>query len=243
MTARTVVLLAAGCLLAGCSSRSPSVPLEISLSQAGRGILYPANSTGLSPAVLIVPGEAGITPGVQQMAQTLHSHGYRVLIVDLYRGEAVAQGDPLDAHIMSRALDEQQVANDLRDGLAYLQQQPGPLALLGFDLGGAYALEAAIRQPLPALKLVISIGGRPVTDAAKLAPLQASVLVLYGAKDEGIPAEAREAFRAALAQAGKRLLDMPVFERKGDNLLNPPSEADDLAALDQILATLQSELR
>jgi carboxymethylenebutenolidase len=235
--------MALSLLLLGCGSPSATAPgtQSVALGQAGQGIFYPPSGSGPFPAVLLVPGEAGVTPGVRQMAQTLQKQGYRTLVVDLYRGETVHEGDTLDAHILSRAIDEKQVADDLRHGLDYLRRQPGGVACVGFDLGGAYALEAALRHP--EIKLVVSIAGRPITDAEKLAPLQAAVLALYGEKDEGIPADSREAFRSTLARAGKRLIEMPVYAQSGNDLLNPPSGPDGEAALSRVLETLRNELR
>ena len=237
------VLTLASLLLTGCGSPAPSSPQAVTLGQGGQAWLYVPASTGKGPtaSVLLVPGEAGVTPGVKQMAQTLQKQGYRTLVVDLYRGETVGEGDTLDAHIMSRAIDEQQVADDLKRGLEHLAQQPGPVALMGFDLGGAYALEAALRHP--EVQLVVSLGGRPITDADQLAPLKAAVLAFYGGKDEGISAESREAFRATLARAGKRLIDLQVLEASGDDLLNPPRGEEDARAIRRILDTLRSELR
>jgi carboxymethylenebutenolidase len=239
----SLVLTLASLLLTGCGSPSPTTPQAVALGQGGQAWLYAPTvaQKGPTASVLVVPGEAGITPGVKQMAQTLQKQGYRVLVVDLYRGEKVGEGDTLDAHIMSRAIDEQQVADDLKHGLGHLAQQPSPVALLGFDLGGAYALEAALRHP--EVRLVVSLGGRPITDAEKLAPLQAAVLAFYGGKDEGISPDSREAFRATLARAGKRLIDLQVLEASGDDLLNPPRGEADARAITRILDTLRSELR
>jgi carboxymethylenebutenolidase len=197
----------------------------------------------MHPAVIVVPGEGGVTTGVEQMANTLREAGFVALVVDLYRGEKVAKGDPLDAHILSRAMDEKQVHTDLQAALAYLEARDdiASVGILGFDLGGGYALEAAVKQPR--LRVVVSICGRPITDAALLGPMRAAVLGLYGDKDEGITPESRAAFRTALEVAEKRVIDLRVFPQSNDDLLNPPQggEADEARQL--ILDTLERELR
>jgi carboxymethylenebutenolidase len=228
----------------GCVGSTPAPATQaVALGKAGKGILYQPSVSGKLPAVIVIPGEAGLTPGVDQFASTLREAGYVALVVDLYRGEKVSQDDILDAHIMSRALDESQVHADLQAAVAFLEarKEMGSLGVVGFDLGGGYALEAALRQPQ--LRLVVSICGRPITDAALLAPLQAAFLGLYGDKDEGITPESRAAFRTALEVADKRLIDLRVFPQSGNDLLNPPQGSEVDQARQLILDTLERELR
>jgi len=149
--------------------------------------------------------------------------GYLCLAVDLYRGQAVT--DLLDAHIMDRGLSEDQVLDDMRAAVDYLAARPDvrkdAIGILGWDTGGGYALDAALRDRR--LRTAVTCCGRLTTDAALLAPLNASVLGLFGGQDEGISPQMIAQFCAAMAKAGKRLADIHVYPACGHGFMDESS--------------------
>lgn len=189
------------------------------------------------PAVLLIHGDFGLTKWVKEQAQRLAGQGYLVLAVDLYRGHVVT--DLEDAHIMDRGLPEERVARDLKSAVDYLAGRADvnadALGTVGFDMGGGYALEAAVRDPR--LRAVVTCYARPITDAKLLAPLKASVFALYAGRDKGISLDAIEQFRVAMNKAGKHLAAMKVYTACGHGFLDatnwpahgapPPADVED----------------
>ncbi len=193
--------------------------------EPARGLLYRPGGKGPFPAVIVVHGDYGLTGWVKDAARQLSGAGYLVLAVDLYRGQAA--GNLLDAHILDRGLSDDQVQADFKAAVNYLAARhdvrAGALGILGFDMGGGYALDAAIRDPR--LRAVVTCYGRLTTDAALLKALHASVLGIFAEKDQGIGPETIAAFRKAMKGAGKRVAGVHVYPGCEHGFLDPTMAA------------------
>jgi carboxymethylenebutenolidase len=163
-----------------------------------------AGGKGPLPALLVVHGDFGLTPWVRQQATALAGKGYRVLAIDLYGGELPKTVE--EAHILERGLEDDKVLAQLRVAVDYLSNHPGvrkdAIGILGWDMGGGFALEAAIGDNR--LRAVVVCYGRLPTQAETLAKLQAPVLGLFAGKDEGLPKSTIDQFQKAMAKAGKK---------------------------------------
>ena len=220
-------------------------------AESGRGLLYRPAGPGPFPAVIVVHDDYGLTDWVKRQAERLVDRGYLVLAVDLYHDQAV--GDVIDAHIMSRGLPQDQVMAELKAAANYLMRHPnqrgGDLGILGWGMGGGYALDAALQDAR--LRAVVTCYGRLTTDANVLAPLQAPVMGIFAGRDEGISPETIEQFRTAMRRAGKQLADIHVYPECGHGFMNPedpgrPSENATRATADawsKIETFLAAELR
>jgi carboxymethylenebutenolidase len=210
------------CLLAGCAAPAPAPPeapreaaAETLSFASGKetvsGLVYRPAGAGPFPAVVVVHGDFGLTDAVKERARRLADHGFLALAVDLYRGEPV--GDLMDAHILGRGLPDERVLADLKGAVDHLSERPdvrgGAVGILGWDMGGGYALDAARHDPR--LRAVVTCSGRLTTDPSLLAPLNAPVLGVFAGKDEGIPPETIKQFRAAMRNAGKRVAGIHVY--------------------------------
>jgi len=220
-------------LLLGCSAPSgkPSTAEEAgpttetvtyrSGEERVQGFLCRPAREGTYPGLLVIHDDFGLTDWVKEQAKRLAAQDYVVLAVDLYRGQVVS--DVLDAHIMDRGLPEDRVYRDLKAAVDYLtgrkDVRAGRLGVLGWDMGGGYALDAALRDPR--LRAVVTCYGRLTTDAKLLAPLKASVFAVFAGKDKGISSETIEQFRAAMNKADKRIAGMRVYAACAHGFLNP----------------------
>ncbi len=185
-----------------------------------RGYLCRPSWEGSFPGLLLIHDDFGLTDWVKERARHLADRGYVVLAIDLYRGEAVSNLE--DAHIMDRGLPEDRVYRDLKAAVDYLRGRKdvrGQLGVVGFGMGGGYALDAAIRHPR--LHAVVTCYGRLTTDAKLLAPLKASVLALFAGKDKGISPETIEQFRVAMNKADKRIAGLRMYGECGHGFLDP----------------------
>jgi carboxymethylenebutenolidase len=188
-----------------------------------RGLLYRPAGQGPFPALVVIHEDHGLTDWVKEQAKRLCDKGYVVLAVDLYRGQVVT--DVLDAHIMDRGLPEDRVLADLKAAVDYLagrkDVRASALGVIGWGMGGGYALDAAVRDPR--LRAAVVCYGRLTTDPALLASLRASVLGIFAGKDEGISPETIDQFRAAMQKAGKRVADTRIYPACGHGFMNPSS--------------------
>jgi carboxymethylenebutenolidase len=219
-------------LLLGCSRTSSKVAVEkvepatetvtyASGEDKVSGFLCRPPSGGPFPGLMLIHDDFGLTDWVKEQAKRLADQGYVVLAIDLYRGEAVS--NLLDAHIMDRGLPEDRVQRDLKAAVDYLASRKdvraSRLGVAGWDMGGGYALDAAIADPR--LLAVVTCYGRLTTDPHLLAPLKASVFCVFAGKDKGISPETIEQFRAAMQKADKRIAGMRVYSECAHGFLNP----------------------
>jgi carboxymethylenebutenolidase len=256
---RLLPLFACLPLLAGCAG-SPSAsapaaaevtvePVRFGGGKESAGLLARPAGEGPFPAVVLVHGDYGLDEHARRIARRLAERGYLTLAVDLYRGEKVDR--VMDAHIMGRGLPDERALGDLKAAADFLtvrgDVRRGALGILGWSMGGGYALDAACADPR--LRACVVCYGRLTTEAALLRPLRASVLGVFAGKDEGVSPETRAAFRAALKQAGKRLAGLHVYAKADHGFLTPArgeaaaSAADQADAWRHIDAYLDAELR
>ena len=220
----------------------PAKEEEIRLNaDGGRGVLYRPVGPGPFPALLLIHGDHGLDEWTREQAKMLAERGYVVLAVDLYRGEKVS--DDLDAHVMERCLPDERVLADLKAAVDYLDEhddvRDDAIGVIGWDIGGGYALDAAIHDDR--LAAVVVCYGRLTTDPDLLAPLQASVLGIFGGKDAGIPPETIDQFRNAMQKAGKELSDIHVYPSCGHGFMETADPATE-DAWKKITAYLDEEL-
>jgi carboxymethylenebutenolidase len=240
--------------LAGCAARvQPPAEQRVTfptVEGTGQGKLWAPAAPGPHAAVVVLHGDHGLTERIERHAQRLRDAGYVVFAVDLYRGEKI--GSLLDAHIMDRGLPEERARADLKGAVDHLVARPDvrkdAVGVIGWDMGGGYALDAALADPR--LRAVATCYGRLTTDPALLAKLNGPVLAVMAGKDEGNPPEARDAFREAMRKAGKKLT-LEVFQECDHGFMNPageskPAAADERAAEEawkRIEAFFAAELR
>lgn len=97
-----------------------------------------------APAVVVIQEWWGLNAQMRRVADAVAAAGYRALAPDLYHGD-VAE-DSAEASHLYDALDwDQALAQDLRGAIDFLAAEGGPVAVLGFCMGGALAIEAAAR--------------------------------------------------------------------------------------------------
>ncbi len=218
------LLLTLACLAAAQPAPGPTeaaVKLPAGKYTVRAALVRPAGN-GPFPALVVVPGDFGLSPWVRQQARRLAGKGYLVLAVDLYDGELPKTIE--EAHILERGLPEDQVRAYLRAAVDALAARPdvgkGAIGVLGWDSGGGYALDAAIADAR--LRTAVVCYGRVPTDAASLAPLRGDVLAIFAGKDEGISPATIAQFRQATAKAGKRVT-VHVYPKCGNGFLDPDS--------------------
>ncbi|AYY14555.1 alpha/beta fold hydrolase [Actinobacteria bacterium YIM 96077] len=128
------------------------------------------------------------------VAQTLHSHGFATMLMDLLTASE-EQADARTAHLR---FDIGLLAERLELATAWLAGEPStgelPLGYFGASTGAAAALVAAARHP-ERVGAVVSRGGRPDLAGDLIREVRAPTLAIVGGRDEQV----RELNERALA--------------------------------------------
>jgi len=159
---------------------------------------YLAEPAGPARAgVVVVHDWYGRLPHVRAMADELAADGLAALAVDLYDGRTTT--DPGQAESLAGQMDRAAAPARLDDAVKTLKARTdgGPVGVLGWSLGGSYAVGLATRGGVDAAALYYAAGDED--DAAKF---RCPVLLHLAETDEFDPPELYDGFVNALRAAG-----------------------------------------
>ncbi|MBE0688907.1 MAG: dienelactone hydrolase family protein [Anaerolineae bacterium] len=102
---------------------------------------------GSGPGVVVLHAWWGLTQPFRQVCDRLAEAGFVALAPDLYHGKTTATVE--EAQALSEALDQDMARwrGDIAGAVQILRQHgaaSGKVALVGFSLGGAYALDMSV---------------------------------------------------------------------------------------------------
>lgn len=98
---------------------------------------------GGAPGVVVIQEWWGLNDQIRGIADRLAESGYRALVPDLYRGDITL--DAAEAEHMMGDLDFGDAATqDVRGAVQHLKQSSPKVAVLGYCMGGALAVLAAV---------------------------------------------------------------------------------------------------
>lgn len=226
-------------------SESRTTELEIA-TRDGRCPAYVWRPAGPGPwpAVLVYMDGIGIRPAMLEVGERLATHGYFVLLPDLfYRSGPYA---PMNAKTVFSVPDERKVlmekylglmtpANVMADTealLAWLRSRPevrpGPIGTTGYCRGGLMSLTAAGTYPDRIAAAASYHGGGLASDAPdsphRLAPrMRARVYVAGAIEDGSFPADMKARLERALTEAGVDHLIETYPARHGFVLRDTPT--------------------
>jgi len=164
--------------------------------------------------LVIIPDVRGLTPYYEELTLRFAEAGVHAVAIDFYSRtagpEKRAEGFEYEPHVLQ--LDPEAVNDDVAAAVSFLRSpdggEPDRVYTVGFCIGGRMSL----LQAATGLGLRGAIGLYPWPTGPHRSGLPAPsdeapgfgcpVLVLYGAEDAGIPAEARQEFDRALDAAG-----------------------------------------
>jgi carboxymethylenebutenolidase len=188
-----------------------------------RSYVFRPSGTGPWPAVLMYMDGIGIRPAMFEIGERIASHGYFVLLPDLFYRSGPYE--PMDAKTtfsdpakrkvqmekyMSLAKPAK-VMEDTRAFLDYLAAQPdvkpGRVGTTGYCMGGMMSLTAAGTYPDRIAATASYHGGKLATDAPdsphRLAPKMKSRVYVAGAiEDQSFTDAAKAQLEEALTKAG-----------------------------------------
>jgi carboxymethylenebutenolidase len=162
---------------------------------------YLARPSGDKPApgIVLIHEWWGLNDWVKKQADRFAEQGYVALAPDLYHGEVATDAD--HAHELMRGLSDERAVADMKAAFAHLaadkQVKGKRIGVIGWCMGGGFALKLAIAEPKLACTVVCY--GKPVTDVEQLKRIKGPLLGIWGETDRGIEVEP---FKKALEAAG-----------------------------------------
>lgn len=195
--------------------KTETVKLSIGDSKFDCYIARPADGEP-APGLLLVHEWWGLNDWVKQQADRFAKEGYVAMAPDLYHGEVATDAE--HAHELMRGLSDERADGDLKFAFEFLagHKYTGgkPCGVIGWCMGGGYALRLAIAEPRVAATVVCY--GKPVTDEAQLRKIKGPLLGIWGADDRGIDVDA---FKQALEKAGTKA-EHHIHPKSGHAFLN-----------------------
>src|SRR5205085_9730982 len=109
-------------------------------------------SHGSGPGVVVLHAWWGLTQPFRQICDRLAEAGFVALAPDLYHGKTTTAIEEAKSFVSALNQDEEGVRSDIAGAVQILRQHAatppagshGKLALVGFSLGGAYALDMSV---------------------------------------------------------------------------------------------------
>ena len=167
-------------------------------------------SHGSGPGVLVLHAWWGLTEPFRQVCDRLAEAGFVALAPDLYHGKTAASVE--EAQALGAALDRdvERVRGDIAGAVQVLRQHPatqladgrGKLALVGFSLGGAYALDMSVTLAEEIAAVVTFYAAYPGPDYRRAS---AAYLCHFAEDDPFEPAESVAEMEQALQAAGRQV--------------------------------------
>ena len=164
------------------------------------------------PGVIVIQEWWGLNEHIKDIARRFAGAGFIALAPDLYHGKVV--DEPSEAQKAAMALDQGEVAKDLRGALVALQGQsdvaPKQIGVTGFCMGGFITLVFATQAgaELGAIAPFYPGGYDPTEEDVQR--IACPVQLIFAEDDHSTPEAMRERLRQYLTDSGKTF-DMIVY--------------------------------
>ncbi len=175
---------------------------RIRSARGDRVELYVVGDDASSRAILLFHEWWGLTDPVRAEADRYAALGYYVAALNVYGKPAT--DNPRVARRNMRELDDRVARRRARAAIEMLVGNGRRVAVLGWCFGGGQALDAAIESP-ELVEAVVAYYGDLETGPERLARLKAPVLAIFADQDRWITPARADAFREAMAAAGRDL--------------------------------------
>ncbi len=192
-----------------------------------RAYIAYSERSSLSPAIIVIHENRGLTDWEPTVADRLAKQGYIAIAPDLLSSKhGRTPKDEDEARKLIGELEPERVTADLNATYQYLNKQPavdkGNIGTIGFCWGGGQSFRYATNNPN--LRAVVVAYG-PAPDTADMKRIKTPVLGIYGEDDARINAALPEV-KGAMEGAGKTYTT-EVFPGTGHGFLKPGRQGYD----------------
>jgi carboxymethylenebutenolidase len=202
-----------------------------------------AGERSAAPAVVVVPDMYGPSPFYRDLCVRLSGQGLRAIMPDYFFRQGPLEDRTVEAAVARRAgLDETKTLDDLSAVIAWLRAEAGdpaaPVGVLGFCMGGTFALDLAAREHG---LVTVAYYGFPVPQASLLSPppaplglaeqMRGPILAFWGDLDAAVGIENVDRFVEAMRESPADF-EHRVYPGLGHGFLAQAELADDSAGDD-----------
>lgn len=164
---------------------------------------------GRWPGIVVIHEVMGLNDYVKDVCQKIAGNDFVALAPDFFEGK-IAQGME-DGAPLRDAVTDQKFRTAIGASVEYLKSRPycsGFLGVMGFCMGGGWALKAACMFPEDFNACSVFYGR--LTDKELLQQLTCAVVGNFGEEDKNITTWATEEFKPEMTKAGKKV-DIKVY--------------------------------
>jgi carboxymethylenebutenolidase len=193
------------------------------------------------PGIVVIQEWWGLNDQICGVADRFARAGYNALAPDLYKGRLTAKPDEAN-HLMGELDFADATHQDLRGSAQHLKGISSTVVVMGFCMGGALAIAAAVH--IPEVAAAVPFYGIPPKEFADPANIRIPLQGHFANKDDWCTPAAVDELDAALAKAGTPY-EIHRYEA-AHAFANERSAAYDLASAEEawnrMLAFLQRTL-
>lgn len=159
---------------------------------------YLATAAGSTKHVVVLQEWWGLNSQIRGVCDRFAAAGFNALAPDLYRGRVTTSPDEAN-HLMTGLDWVGATAQDVRGAVHYLKARGGRVAVMGFCMGGALTIMAAVK--IPELDAGVCFYGIPPTEVADPRHLHVPLQGHFANQDDWCTPQAVDALAATLTAA------------------------------------------
>jgi carboxymethylenebutenolidase len=175
--------------------------IEFARPDGGRTKGYLAMAGKGKPGVVVIQEWWGLNDQICGIADRCARAGYNALAPDLYKGRVTAKPDEAN-HLMEGLNFSDATHQDLRGAVLHLRKESGKVAVMGYCMGGALAIAAAVH--VPEVDAAVCYYGIPPATFADPARIKIPFQGHFANQDDWCTPEAVDGLAAALKKSGAR---------------------------------------
>jgi len=170
--------------------------IQFSRPDGGKTKGYLATAGQGRPGIVVIQEWWGLNDQICGVADRFARAGYNALAPDLYKGRLTAVPDEAN-HLMSNLDFPDATHQDLRGAAQHLQRQSDKVGLMGFCMGGALTVAAAVH--VPEIAVGVCFYGIPPKEFADPASIKIPFQGHFANKDDWCTPAAVDALETAMA--------------------------------------------
>lgn len=192
--------------------------------------VFPEDMVDPLPGIIVIHERWGLDDRTRALADRIAGQGYVVLAIDLFEGKTATNAAEARTLMVRLVENPDPAYENLRQAHQFLVDSglAPSIGVLGWSLGGTWALNAALLFP-DSLQAAVIYYGQVTDDEERLAPLTVPLLGLFGANDRGVTRDNVAAFESTLQNLGKEF-EIEVFPDAGHAFADPKAPTYNPAA-------------
>src|SRR3954468_23691987 len=201
--------------------------IEFARPDGGKTRGYLATAGQGRPGIVVIQEWWGLNDQICGVADRFARADYNALAPDLYKGRLTAVPDEAN-HLMSGLDFPDATHQDLRGAAQHLKSNSGKVAVMGFCMGGALTIAAAVH--VPDLAAGVCFYGIPPKEFADPARIAAPFQGHFTNRDDWCTPDAVDQLEAAMKAAGK---SPEIYRYDAAHASNERSPAYDVSCANQ----------